>query len=53
MTDVIPDKTFLTTKRNSTRITDSEVKQVFVSEKIFDPGRIQMEQEGQTINENR
>jgi len=50
MTDVIPDKTFLATKRNATRITDSEVTQVFVSEKIFEPGRIQMEYDAVIIS---
>jgi len=50
LTDVIPDKTYLATKRNATRITDKDVTQVFMNEKIFDPGRIQMVYDDITIN---
>jgi predicted transcriptional regulator of viral defense system len=43
LTDVVPDKTFLATKRNATRIADTGVVQVFLSEKIYEPGKMQME----------
>ena len=46
LTDVVPDKTFLATKRNATRITDPEVTQVFLSEKIFEAGRTHMNYDG-------
>jgi hypothetical protein len=50
LTDVIPDRTFLATKRNATRITDDGVVQVFLSDKIFEPGRMKMDHDGVVIN---
>jgi len=50
LTDVIPDKTYLATKRNATRIADNDVTQVFMNEKIFEYGRIHMIYDGVTIN---
>jgi predicted transcriptional regulator of viral defense system len=50
LTDVIPDKTFLATKRNATRITDDDVVQMFLSDKIFEPGSMKMDYEGAAIN---
>ena len=46
MTDVIPDRTFLATKRNATRITDPGIVQVFMGERIFDAGKTQMDRDG-------
>ncbi|MCL1896792.1 MAG: hypothetical protein FWG03_09625, partial [Clostridiales bacterium] len=40
LTDVIPDKIYLATKRNATRITDNDVIQVFLSDRIFEHGKI-------------
>jgi predicted transcriptional regulator of viral defense system len=50
LTDVIPDKTFLATKRNATRITDDGVVQAFLNDMIFEPGRMKMDYDGATIN---
>ena len=49
MTDVIPDKTFLATKRNATRIAEPGIVQVFMSERIFEAGKAQMDYDGTTI----
>ena len=49
LTDVIPEKTFLATKRNATRISDSSVIQVFLSEGIFEQGKIKMDYDGAKI----
>jgi hypothetical protein len=42
LTDVTPDKTYLATKRNATRITEKTVVQVFVKEDIFAVGAEEM-----------
>jgi len=49
LTDVIPDKTHLATMRNATRISDADVVQVFLSEKIFSPGKTTIEYDGVSI----
>lgn len=49
LTDVIPDKTFLATMRNTTRISDTGVVQVFLSENIFEPGKTCLEHDGVSI----
>jgi predicted transcriptional regulator of viral defense system len=49
LTDVIPDKTFLATMRNATRITDNNVTQVFLSARIFEHGKTKMEYDRVTI----
>jgi len=49
LTDVIPDKTYLATLRNATRIIDKNIKQVFLSENIFEPGKTAMSYEGTVI----
>ena len=49
LTDVIPSSTFLATKRNATRISDDAVTQVFLSEGIFEQGKIKMEYDGAII----
>jgi predicted transcriptional regulator of viral defense system len=49
LTDVIPDKTYLATMRSATRINDDFVKQVFLSEDLFEPGKTQMEYDGVLI----
>ena len=46
LTDVIPDKTYLATLRNATRIKDADVVQLFLSEWIFEPGKTQLEYDG-------
>jgi len=49
LTDVIPDNTYLATMRNATRINDTGVVQVFLSEKIFEPGKTSLEYDGVSI----
>lgn len=49
LTDVIPDDTYLATLRNATRITEDKVVQVFLSERIFEPGKTTQEYEGAMI----
>ena len=49
LTDIIPDKTFLATLRNATRICDAGVVQVFLSESVFEPGKSSLEYDGVSI----
>jgi predicted transcriptional regulator of viral defense system len=49
LTDVIPEKTFLATKRNTTRISDNSVVQIFVSENVFEQGKSDLDYEGVPI----
>jgi len=49
LTDVIPDDTYLATLRNATRISEDRVVQVFMSERIFEPGKTTQEYEGVMI----
>lgn len=50
LTDVIPRKLDLSTKRHSLKINDVNINQFFVSEKFFEIGKIQMEYEGVLVN---
>lgn len=50
LTDVIPSKITLATKRNALRIKDDKIIQVFTSEKLFEIGKTRMIVEGATIN---
>lgn len=50
LTDVIPNKITLATKRNALRIKDNKITQVFTSEKLFEIGKTQIVVEGATIN---
>lgn len=50
LTDVIPNKFNLATKRNALRIKDNKIVQVFTLEKLFEIGKTQMIVEGTTIN---
>ena len=50
LTDVIPDKTYLATMRNATRINDVSVVQVFIGASIFEPGKTKLEYDGVSIN---
>lgn len=50
LTDVIPSKINLATKRNALRIKNNKIIQVFVSERLFEIGKIKMEVESTTIN---
>ncbi len=50
LTDVIPSKITLATKRNALRIRDNKIIQVFTLEKLFEIGKTQMIVEGAIIN---
>ena len=50
LTDVIPEKIFLATKRNASRIDDVKIRQLFVSDNLFDLGKDSLEVEGIVIN---
>lgn len=50
LTDVIPSKIILATKRNALRIKDDRIIQVFTSEKLFEIGKTQIVVEGATIS---
>lgn len=43
LTDVIPDYFYLATKRSDTRITDKNVKQIFIPNDLFEFGKTQIE----------
>lgn len=49
LTDVIPEKIYLATKRNATRILNEGIVQVFLSVDIFEQGKIRMEYDGADI----
>lgn len=49
LTDVIPEKTFLATMRNATRINDSGVTQVFLNANVFEQGKTKLEYSGAII----
>jgi len=42
LTDVVPDKTYLATKRNSTRILDTGIVQIYQRPDIFEQGKTRM-----------
>jgi predicted transcriptional regulator of viral defense system len=50
MTDVIPDKTYLATRRNATRIGDPAIVQVFMTDALFEPGKMSLEYDGATVS---
>ncbi len=50
LTDVIPDKIYLATKRNAVRINNSRIKQILVSDNLFELGKETLVYEGVTIN---
>jgi predicted transcriptional regulator of viral defense system len=49
-TEVIPDKYYLATKRNTTKITGSNILQIFVWERLLEIGKIQIDYEGVRIS---
>lgn len=49
LTDVIPDRIYLATKRNATRIAKPNIIQVFLRADIFEQGKVQMEYEDTEI----
>lgn len=50
LTDVIPDKIYLSTKRNAVRINNNKIRQILVSDKLFELGKETLVYEGVTIN---
>lgn len=50
LTDVIPDKIYLATKRNAVRIKDKRIKQILVSDNLFELGKEDLVFEGVSIN---
>ena len=50
LTDVIPDYFYLATKRSDSRINDKNIKQVFISNDLFEFGKTQIEVENIRIN---
>lgn len=46
LTDVIPDKHVIATKRTDSRIKDEKVRQVFVNDDIYEIGRTEIEYNG-------
>lgn len=50
LTDVIPEKICLATKRNAVRIADDRIKQLFISDNLFNLGKETLNIEGVTIN---
>ena len=50
LTDVIPDYFYLATKRTDTRITDKNIKQVFIPNDLFEFGKTQIEIENVKVN---
>jgi predicted transcriptional regulator of viral defense system len=50
LTDVIPVKIYLATKRNATRIKDNAIVQVFVEQHLFNPGRTQITYDGVAVS---
>ena len=49
MTDRVPDKIDLATKRNATRISDPEVRQHFMANKIFAVGATELDYDGLAV----
>lgn len=49
LTDVIPCRIYLATRRNATRITRPDIVQVFLCADIFEQGKVQMEYEDTEI----
>ena len=50
LTDVIPDYFYLATKRTDSRISDKNIKQVFIPNELFELGKTQIEVENIKIN---
>lgn len=50
LTDVIPDKLYLATNRTAVRINNNKIKQISVSDNLFELGKETIVYEGATIN---
>ena len=50
LTDVVPSKIHLATRRNALRIRDKSIKQSFIEDRLFEPGKISMSYAETAIN---
>lgn len=50
LTDVIPDKIYLSTNRSNRMISSNKIKQIRMKDELYNLGRTQIEYEGITIN---
>lgn len=50
LTDVIPQKVFLATNRNSNKINDETITQIFMPKDILEKGKIQVDINGNKVN---
>ena len=50
LTDVIPDKINLATRRNASRLTEKGIRQFFLEDRIFEAGKTTMEYDATTIS---
>lgn len=50
LTDVIPNKVYLATDRNSDKINNKKIVQTFMPKEILDKGRITIEEDNEKIN---
>ena len=50
LTDVIPQKVYLATNRNSNKINDENIVQIFMSKDILDKGKIEININGNKVN---
>ncbi|MBQ3415491.1 MAG: hypothetical protein IJH39_09160 [Clostridia bacterium] len=50
LTDVIPNKVYLATDRNSDKINNSKIVQSFVAKSILNEGKVTIEEDGEKIN---
>ena len=50
LTDVIPQKVYLATNRNSNKINDENIVQIFMSKDILDKGKIEIDINGNKVN---
>ena len=49
LTEVIPDKIYLATDRDATKITSQKIKQIFMAKDILNIGRVEFEIENQRV----
>lgn len=50
LTDLVPLNTYLATKRNATRIKNKSIVQVFMKDRLFEPGRSQIKYDGTSVS---
>jgi len=50
LTDVIPNKVYLATDRNSDKINNKKIVQVYMSKEILNAGKLTVKEDNQTIN---